>query len=412
MFRYLASLLTSPPPPPTLSVEAAADTILSIDARSLTYLMDSAWTARTKGQLPAIPQPQPAPIGVRSTTTFRVTVPNSVAWEHLIYAYLVENTRILEIFRRAIWELLHGERFGLPLSEVTYAWLETTEAVFFRDFALSPFALSSRIRPDLEASRRNAYYRMFGMDLNHGRDGATYPYVKPGMANRDFVGTFEEFLRTVWRAIINVTNTSGSRETDQAAIADLAIRLQSMLTARRGTSATGSSATGASLARDEFVHVSTLEWFHLTIEANTSVVGDLKAAGPSPEERLRLIGERVGVPAHGRAHSYFQLAPAISGLLTQIELGWYSDPSTAPNLYALVDSGGNPNAIRANVMKVINHWSLVTGRDMKAGGVMVSPRTEIPPLAGVPGAVPVGAAGTPQAGAPTNGRTPTGAGSR
>jgi hypothetical protein len=39
--------------------------------------------------------------------------------------------------------------------------------------------LSNYVRPDIHATRRNAYQRMFGMDLNHGTDdNKPYPYVK------------------------------------------------------------------------------------------------------------------------------------------------------------------------------------------------------------------------------------------
>jgi hypothetical protein len=31
-------------------------------------------------------------------------------WDHLIYAYMIENTRIYEILRRVVFEYAHGER--------------------------------------------------------------------------------------------------------------------------------------------------------------------------------------------------------------------------------------------------------------------------------------------------------------
>ena len=310
MFRRLADLLG----PGDRAV--LANTVFQLDSRAIAELLDEAWELGGRGVLPAASAP-----GTIRTAARRSAVGNpGIAWDHLIYAYMIENCRAYEIFRRVVWELLHGERLGLPLTPTTHQWLRTTEALFLSDWPPAPIDLVSRARPDLAASRRNAYYRMFGMDLNHGADGGrTYPYEKPPVANRDFVATLEEFLRLVWRAIENETNTSGPRETDPEAIADCALRLQNMLNARRG-----GTATGLSLARDEFVHVSTLAWFHLTVEANTAVVLDLRAGGPSEEERLRLIGERVGVPAHGRSHSYFQIATPISILLTEIELGTFS----------------------------------------------------------------------------------------
>jgi hypothetical protein len=354
-----------------------ADTVFQFDSRTIAWVLDDAWELGGRGVLSSAGAGGP----IRTAGRRSIVGNPRITWDHLIYAYMIENCRAYEILRRVAWELLHGERLGLPLTPTTHQWLRTTEALFLSDWPPAPLDLVSRARPDLAASRRNAYYRMFGMDLNHGADGGrTYPYEKPPVANRDFVATIEELLRLVWRAIENETNTSGPRETDPEAIADCALRLQNMLNARRG-----GAATGLSLARDEFVHVSTLAWFHLTVEADTAVVLDLRAGGPSEEERLRLIGERVGVPAHGRSHSYFQIAGAISILLTEIELGAYSTAALARNLY-IFPPGGNP--IRDNVLRVIDHWSMITGRDLKASAITVSGRAQIPVTGSSPPAPP------------------------
>jgi hypothetical protein len=371
MFRLLANRFAG-------NRVAQTNALFRIEPDFLTQMLEWAW--RTGGR---------APFAFRGR---RVTI-----WDHLIYAYMIENSRAYEIFQRVAWELVHGERLGMPLTLTTHQWLRTTEAILFSDWAPRPLDLVSRVRPDLAASRRNAYYRMFGMDLNHGADGnAAYPYTKPDVANRDFVVTFEEFLRLVWRAIENESNTSGPNETDEEAIGDLALRLQNMLNARRG-----GAANGLSLARDEFVHVTTMSWFHLTVESDNDVIRDLRAGGPSAEERLRLVGERVGVPAHGKSHSFFQIATAISVLLTQIELGQYSTGPLATTLFR--PALGNP--IRDNVLRVLNHWSMITGRDMKAGRVTVSPRRDAASRVGSsPLRAPMPAAPTPN----TNGREPVG----
>ncbi len=57
---------------------------------------------------------------------------NAVVFDHLIYAYLIENTRIYEIFRRVLFEYLHGERLEIPEPEAQQ-WLRTTEELFYRD---------------------------------------------------------------------------------------------------------------------------------------------------------------------------------------------------------------------------------------------------------------------------------------
>jgi hypothetical protein len=349
---------------------AAANAVFQLDSRDIAQVLDTAWEASARGVLP----PTAAPGTIRTAARrSAVANPPPILVDHLIYAYMIQACQTVEIFSRVVWELLHGERLGLPLSPTTHQWLRTTEALFLSDWPPPPIDLVSRVRPQLAASRHNAYYRFFGIDPVPGADGRIDPYEKPPVANRDFVATLEEFLRLVWRAIENETNTSGARETDPEAIADCARRLQNMLNARRG-----GTATGLSLARDEFVHVSTLAWFNLTVQADTAVVLDLRAGGPSEEERLRLIGERVGVPAHGRSHNYFQIARPISILLTEIELGAFSTAARAPNLYVLPVAPATTNPVKDNVLRVINHWSMITGHDMKARGITVSGRAGIP----------------------------------
>ena len=93
-----------------------------------------------------------------------------VLWDHLIYAYMIENTRVYEIFRRVIREFLHGEKLGVPgtvpgapgilETAESQRWLRTTEELFYRD--PPPFfvtTITSHVRMDLQATGRNAYQR-------------------------------------------------------------------------------------------------------------------------------------------------------------------------------------------------------------------------------------------------------------
>lgn len=294
-----------------------------------------------------------------------------VLWDHLIYAYMIENTRIYEIFRRVVFEFLHGEKLGVPgtvpvsplvlETAESQKWLRTTEELFFRDPA--PFfitAVTSRVRADIDATRRNAYQRMFGMDLNHGTDDKSKPYVKAEAANTEFVSTFEEFLREVWIGMENVNNTSGANPTDDAKIANLAERLHDMLRTRR---------KAGNLSREEFDFVATLSWFHLTVESDLPIIQDLRAQAASPEERLFKIAQRVGLPAHGLSKSYFDIADSISRILIEIETGIFNTRPAVPALYTRTPEGGDPeNAMRT----IIEYWSRITGREMKARRVTPS----------------------------------------
>jgi hypothetical protein len=269
---------------------------------------------------------------------------------------------VYEIFRRVLHEYRHGEKLGAPLDVPTQNWLRNTEELFFSD--PPPFAItnvSSHIRSDLRASRRNAYQRMFGMDLNHGADdGKPYPYIKAETANSEFVGTLEELLREVWVGITYVTASSSSNPTDDSKIAELVGKLHNMLLSRR---------LGGNLSREEFAFVSMMSWFHLTLEVPGSpIVNSLRANAVGPENILFKIAGFVGLPAHGLAKSFFDIADPISRLLIHIEEGDYSNASAARALY----DSSIPDSAEPDLRTIITHWTAITGRDVKARKVSAS----------------------------------------
>lgn len=382
MFRHLAA-----------RVPDGAVKLASLHPAQLTTLLEQAWNLRVNsasggGTLPptghpdhrsdtpglAIPQtPRPvltppslngvnpdplAPFTTVLTSTSDIA--RGVRWDHLIYAYMISNTRIRPILRRVVHELLHGEKFGAP-REQTQLWLRNTEELFFRD--PPPFSittLTSHVRPDLETMERQAYYRMFGMDLNHGRDdNSPHAYVKVAAANKDFVSTFEELLRETWIGFINRSTTSGANPTDDAKIEDLARKLNSQLIDRRRF---------GNLSREEFYLVAMMSWFHMTVEnISLPIIQDLRADGTTAEQVLFKIAQMVGLPANGLADHYFQIADAISAVLIAIETGTLQVSGAAQALY----DPAAPNQLADNMNKIITHWSAITGHDVKAGKVAV-----------------------------------------
>ena len=136
------------------------------------------------------------------------------------------NTRMYEDFSAAcLHELLHGEKLGTPLPESQRS-ARTTEELFYKESSpFMPNSITSDLRRDRRSTGRNAFQRMFGMDLNHGgEDGQPYPYVKAAAANTEFVATFEEFLREVWVGITYVNATSSSNPTDDSKISEASPR--------------------------------------------------------------------------------------------------------------------------------------------------------------------------------------------
>src|SRR5215469_1639883 len=189
------------------------------------------------------------------------SLPLGIPWDHLIYALLIENTGVYEILAEVLRRYVLGETLEVPSLE-TEQWLRGTEELFFRGPPLFHiFGLTSDLRPDMRIVRRNAYWRMFGMDLAHplpptypAPAGGEPPWKRDvGVANVRFRELFVEFLREVWIGMENLNNSSGAKPTDDAYISELSKKLRDLLALRR---------RNGMLAREEFVHVCTLSWFH------------------------------------------------------------------------------------------------------------------------------------------------------
>ena len=351
---------------------AQAD-VLTADPLDLVLRMEQVWDTAdlwAQGQPPA----GPARAALFATGAFAaLPLPAQPAWDHLVYAYALENTRAAQILARVVRAFRSGEGLGVP-SVATQRWLDATEALLFN--AANPFSAwlsTSSVRPDAEAVRRNAYYRLFGMDLAHGTDGNTpYPFDKAEAANRGFVATFEELLYELWKAIENVRNLVAGNQTDDDRIYRLAEQLTFMLRSRRQDSVLG---------REELAAVTAMGWVELTVSSNTPVVRDLRAEATSSADRLRIIGERVRLMPHSRAGSFFSMASELSLLLRALEAGWVTSSTRSWLLYQTVAPGGTPplpagqRPLGAEVRRVITEWAAASGRDLKqrSAAVTVAP---------------------------------------
>lgn len=363
----LPSSVSAPPPAPR-----NAHALLAAHPYPLARLMERVWL-----EYQAV-APAPAPLDLRMPPVLFsnegngglidrvplglpvVGMPYVTPWDHLIYAYFVENTRAFEICKNIVREYVIGERLSAPSANPeALVWVRTTEALFLRDASLFPIGdLVSHARPDFAATRRNAYFRVFGMDLNHGADdGRPYAYEKPEAANRDFVRLFEDLLAAVWLARANRNNGIGTNPTDEPAIARTVTLLQELLNLRK---------QGGVLRREEFVIVSMMSWFHLTMSFNSPIVNLLNANATTPGERLIRAGQRVGISAHPRSREFFELAEDMSILLRLIESGMLSSPVTVQWLW----EAWSPLA--PIIDNIVNLWSLVTGRELKSVATRVA----------------------------------------
>jgi hypothetical protein len=355
-----------------MTKEAAGAVLLTADPLDLLLHMEQLWDFAAA---PAIPSP--ARRALWQTGRFNGFAPKEMpAWEHLAYSYVLENSRAVQILRRVVREYRSGEGLGIP-SVDTQQWLDVTETLLFG--AANPIAAwlsTSSIRQDPEAVRRNAYWRFFGMDLAFGTDDNKPPvYDKATAANAGFVRLFEELLFELWQAMSNERNLVGANSADDDRIFRIAEELGSMLRSRRQR---------GMLLREELSAATVLGWIELTLSIDTPVVLDLRAQATSPGDRLRLIGERVGLPAHGKSAALFSMAPEISMFLRTIESGVVKGPQTAWLLYlttrpATDTSGLIP--IGADSRRVITEWAAATGKDLKVRGKPIE--TSRPRLAAV-----------------------------
>jgi hypothetical protein len=343
--------------------EAAALQVLGADPLDLLLHMEQVWDMFNPWA------PNPSPTGPARRALFQQggffmfpPAPGAPAWDHLGYSYVLENTRAVQIFKRVVHEYRSGEALGIPSVE-TQRWLDVTETLLFGAAnPLTPWLSTSSIRPDPEAVRRNAYWRLFGLDLAFGNDDNRPPaYDKAAAANTSFVSLFEELLFELWQAMTNVRNTSGVNASDDDRIFRIAEELAYVLRSRRQMQL---------LAREELAAATVLGWIDLTLSVDTPVVSDLRAQATSQADRLKLIGERVGLPAHSRSAALFSMAPDLSLFLRVIESKLVTSPDLAWVFYLeQPPSGapiGAPPPIGRESRRVITEWAAATGRDLKA----------------------------------------------
>jgi hypothetical protein len=311
--------------------------------------------------VPPIQQP-----GIQNTWDGSSPMPTNMQatnWDHLIYAYIIENTRIFDIFAKVLETYMFTEQLETPSAESQLFWRNLEYLIFGDATPSMVWTATSRSRRDEIADRLTAYYWMFGIDLSHAPDiAAQHPYQKPTAANRDFIPTFEALAREVWRGIVNARNTSGANDTDATVISTLARRLYDMMATRR---------INGNLSREEFRAVSIISFLHLAVQFDSPAVVDLKASASSPEMRLQKMAERVHMNCHVKSKPFFDLAGPFSTLLQSIESGAFNSPAGAELLYKQTP----PNVVSRNAEEVIDQYSLATGRDLKSRPVLVTGHT-------------------------------------
>jgi hypothetical protein len=390
MFRNLARMILAPP---ELGPAGPVIQVFRVHPFQLSRWLEEAWVAartvpefgvRTVNALPflgsdqivdaldlpapsaaTVPAPfpsgfNPADVGTFNGATFSGTLP--LVWDHLIYAYLLESTGVMEIMAEVVRRFAVGESLNTLSADGT-RWVRATEELFYRDpplFAIG--GIVSEARPDLRVTRRNNYWRMFAMEPPHAVPARWRKsgYVEQGWradtgdaVNTGFREKWTELLRQAWLGFENARNGIGPNATDREYVAFLCQSLRDMMTMRR---------RGGQLAREEFVHTTTLSYFHLTLETDTPIMIDLKAEATNPADRLSKIAARVGMTPAARSYELFELADLMSGLLRAIELGLFDRGEDAETLFRPI--AGNEGLLR-DMNRIIDLWQSATGDRVK-----------------------------------------------
>jgi hypothetical protein len=282
----------------------------------------------------------------------------------LIYPYFIENTRITQIFEKVISLYVQGEVLGITGDNNidAFNWMMNTEYLFFKHSDSRHLRnITSSLRPDFESVRRNAYFRMFGMDLAFGNSNNTAgSNGKPLASNSQFIILFEQFLSEIWQAYSNIRNTSGANTTDFNNIGDLARKIGEVLRARRG-GAFSTNYASKNLSREEYSACFLSSWFHFIVSYDSPVVNFLRCQGVSEGDRLSKIGAKVGIPCHSKAQALFDLAAPSASILKLMEdpSGVFNDAATLEIIIS------NKNDTRDDLLIVINNWEKATGHKIK-----------------------------------------------
>jgi hypothetical protein len=397
MFQYLDEMIArqrrnlgvaeAVPGVAALPVGANPGNVFRMDAAQLHRLFEETWNYSDHARLPnggtnagAVTQlaspialypsgvdfANPLPPGFANGNSLPIQPPGIAeprpVWRNLIYAFLIESTGAYEIMAEVVRRLKVGETLS-TLTPASTQWLRATDTLFYSEnSALAIRRGYSNLTPR-EASR-NAYWRLFGLDLPHviplrwsKSVGSPWKDDVGPSANVSFREKWSELLRQLWLGIENSNNFVGANATDGSYVALLCQTISDMLLMRR---------QGGQLLREEYEHVSAMDWFDLTLSQNYPIVVDLGCDATNAADRLAKLGQLVGMTPAPRAREMFELARFLPTLLRQIELRNFNTRAQAETLYRF------PSLLRDDVNQTIDLWQSATGDRVKDRAVAVT----------------------------------------
>ncbi len=352
------------------------------DSRFIENAIQKHWADMVTGRnyIGQTVNPGPPPSTISATvTTFTDNTPqnNLIPPYHMIYAYLVENSRIAQIFERLLFMYLHDEKLNkatTPSNRQAFQWIINTENLFFKDLPNGSYRnITSQVRTSPDATRRTSYFRLLGMDLAFGdlASNTMVNFYKAEFNNQPFIVLFEKFIAEIWQAYTNARNQVGPNTTDLFSIMDTAQKIQEMLMSRRTTESNFNNYRYFNLSKEEYSSVVMMSWLYEVVSYDSPLIQFLRCNGNTPGERLINVGKKVGVNAHGKSEGLLDIAPPMNTLLRRIELGDYN-PANEAQLRSIIESQipGSTSPVQdrqalTELLLIINNWEKATGHKIK-----------------------------------------------
>lgn len=294
---------------------------------------------------------------------------------HLIYAYLLENTRMFQIFDKLITMFQQDEKLSIVPSGAPvniHRLMSNTEQLFYKDFSSNSINANivSSLRPSSESTRRNAYHRLLGLGLNWNDYKTNTPitFHKAEFSNKSLIAKMEMFLKGFWDAYTNASNTAGVNNTDMHSLEMHVKDLRLQLMSRRSDEATFNPVNYNKyhLSHEEFSSVIFASWLKFLVTPKSPLADYLNCTANTHGGVLAGIGSRVGLAAHSKADALFDLADDMAYFMRSIELGFFE---TGTVLVDIVKADATNNVSYQPILKkflnIINNWEIATGRSMK-----------------------------------------------
>ena len=197
----------------------------------------------------------------------------------------------------------------------------------------------SKITPDLEELRRNAYWRMFGYTIKNNNQ-----FLKVRSYNAEFNKTFEGIMYEIFQGILD-KDIAIEKLSNPNALSNLLINLHEMLNNRKYNEIEDISAYWATA----------LEGLLSLLEDNDFMQRRLNIRSEGTDRRLIELGERLRVPVAKETLYLLQLAKHMEKFLMEVEDTSWSTPKAA----SLFDQ---PFFFK----EISSAWFQITGKDFLA----------------------------------------------